>query len=257
MRKASVLFAVLLAMGLFFHCFAQPGEAATVVKATRPEGTATVVSPSPRAGGSPVVVLPPPRFGGIPEAVKPSRNAGENFSVVVQPPRNAGNNPVVVQPEGRGGSTPGSTPQKPVPVPVALTVTPSSVTVEQGKSVTVKVTVKYSDGSVADITSLFSLDAGSAKLDNGVVTGLKCGQGVFTFTYGSLKTTLAVGVTPPAGFGTVAPPDMTSSAEKYTIRWTYNGRSFSTDVAVPADLLRYDREIQSLADKCRTDYSVY
>lgn len=260
MRKVPVFLAVLLAVGLLFQCFAQAGEAATVVKPTRPDGTATVVSPSLRASESPVVVLPPPRLGGIPEVVKPSRDTSE-YNVVVQPQGNVGGVPSVVQPRSRsGGSTSTNTqvaPRKPVPVPVALVVTPSSVKIEQGKSTKVSITLKYSDGSVADVTNLFSLNAGNAKLEKGVVTGLKPSKGAFILSYGNLKATLTVEVTAPAGFGVVTPPNMASNTTKQTIRWTYNGSTLSLDVAVPVDLLRYDREIQALAEKCRTNYGVY
>lgn len=154
-----------------------------------------------------------------------------------------------------GAVSPGRGPQagKPVtavPVPVALEVSPSSVTLEQGQSVPVKIVVKYSDGSVKDITSLFSYNAVHARLANGVITGVAPGEGTFSLTYENLRATLTVKVQLKPIAVNIKPPSLEPAlgAEKKTLTWDHNG-SRTINVAVPRDLLRWDREVQQLAEK--------
>jgi len=137
-----------------------------------------------------------------------------------------------------------------VPVPVALEISPSSVTLQQGQSVPVRVLVRYSNGSVQDITSLCSYNAVHARLANGVLTGVAPGQGVFHVDYNGLKATLAVKVEPKPITINIKPPslDPALGVERKTLTWDFRGTQ-KLEVAVPQDLLRWDREVQQLVDK--------
>ncbi|MBC7093365.1 Ig-like domain-containing protein [Candidatus Bipolaricaulota bacterium] len=119
---------------------------------------------------------------------------GSGVSVVYEPGG--------VAPIAGGGGTPlagGEAPaenQSEVTV-VSLTVEPSSLTLDEGSSARLTATAHYSDGSSADVTSLAEFlpaDAGVARVERGLVTGLAPGATEVTVTYGGQTATVPVTV---------------------------------------------------------------
>lgn len=98
----------------------------------------------------------------------------------------------------------GKTVQVPVtvtaPVLTGITVTPQSISLEEGKSQKLTVTANYSDGSTKDVTAEVSYQSGNnaiAVVNNGVVTGVKQGNTQVTVSYQGKTVQVPVTVTPP------------------------------------------------------------
>lgn len=240
MRAARMILFILLAVGILLQGFTCAGEAATVIQLERVDKS------------NPVVKLPFPRYDGIPGVIRPA-DAGKGPAITKQPRQAVRVNPTANR------KIPVTTSNRTVPktpVPVSLMVTPSYVEVAEGKTAQVKVTVKYSDGSLADVTNQFSMVLPYLVFDKGTIKALK-GNNQLTIDlfYGNLKTELTVLIKPPAV--NVKPPNMSSPSTTYSIRWTNDGRTYALNVAIPNDLLRYDKEVQAVADKCMSSYATY
>ena len=109
----------------------------------------------------------------------------------------------------------------------SITTSPSSVSLETGKTQSLSVTAKYSDNSTATVTSSSTYSSSNTAIatvsSSGIITGVGAGSATITVSYGGKTTTVAVSVTAPDTTPPTVPTNLTATAvssSQINLSWT-------------------------------------
>ncbi|AEG14445.1 Ig domain protein group 2 domain protein [Desulfofundulus kuznetsovii DSM 6115] len=131
-----------------------------------------------------------------------------------------------------------------IPTPVSLEIDPASITLQVGQSAPFRAAVRFSDGTVRDVTrnAVFVVsNSRVARVGNGYVTALSQGTALVTVrSYGKTGTITVRAEGIPAG---------QPGVEKKVLQWRYGKDTYSLEVAVPKTLIDWDREVRETVEK--------
>jgi hypothetical protein len=127
------------------------------------------------------------------------------------------------------------------PKPVKIAVEPQGLSLKKGETRQVLASVTFSDGTVKDVTTSAEWSVANgriASVNGGKVTALAPGLTTVTVKSGGLAASVSVEV-----------KDEQPLAEKRTLRWQYEGKTYTIDVSVPKSLIDWSRSVKETAEK--------
>lgn len=147
-----------------------------------------------------------------------------------------------------------------IPTPTLLTVTPITMNLQTGQSQKFTATLKFSDGSLKDVTqdAVYTISNNKIISLNGAnINALSAGKATLTIkSYGkSANINVNVSATnpsqPPSSDGVLNPVTAAGSVVSKDYQWTYNGKTYKWHVEIPKSL--YDNSI-SITNTTKTFY---
>lgn len=126
------------------------------------------------------------------------------------------------------------------PKPVKIAVEPQGLSLKTGETRQVLASVTLSDGTVKDVTTSAEWSVANgriASVNGGKITALAPGLTTVTVKSGGLAASVSVEVKDEP------------LAEKRTLRWQYEGKTYTLDVSVPKSLIDWSRSVKETAEK--------
>ncbi len=147
-----------------------------------------------------------------------------------------------------------------IPTPTLLTVTPNTMNLQAGQSQQFTATLKFSDGSVKDVTQDAVYTISNKKiisLNGDNINALSAGKATLTIkSYGksakiSINVSAASTPQPPSSDGVLNPVNATGSVKSKDYQWKFNDKTYKWHVEIPKSL--YDNSV-AITNTTKTFY---